>query len=148
LVTVLTLGSFAAASLAQSAAPAGAPAYTSARAEPVAARAASVTRPGESAPYDWDRFAPSRSRDEVRTEAAAAVAAGKALRGDREIEPVASFVSTKTRAQVRAEAIEALRLGLVSHGDFTEREATPAELELVRMAGLRARAAEARLAGK
>lgn len=56
--------------------------------------------------------------------------------------------TAKTRAQVRAEAIEALRLGLVSHGDFTARDATPAELELIRLAGLRAREAESRLAGR
>lgn len=45
--------------------------------------------------------------------------------------------SSVTRAQVRAEAAEALRLGLLPQGEI-ERVATPAQMEQVRQAGLRA----------
>jgi hypothetical protein len=50
---------------------------------------------------------------------------------------VAENTSTLTRAQVRAEAMEAQRLGLITTGEITVIP-TPAQLEQVRLAGLRA----------
>lgn len=113
----------------------------------VAANAASLTHNGEQSIYEWDPLVSQRSRAEVNAEAVAVVAAGATSRGDSDPLP-ATFVSTKTRAEVRAEAVEALRLGLIPHSEFSAREATATELELVRLAGQRARAAEDRLAGK
>lgn len=83
--------------------------------------------------------------------AAAAVAAnaGSAMRnGEHAPYDWDKQVSERSRAEVQAEAVEAQRLGLISHSEYSTREATAAELELIRLAGLRARVAEDRLAGK
>jgi hypothetical protein len=55
-----------------------------------------------------------------------------------EASPAPQAVSTLSRAQVQAEAREALRLGLVGSDDGMVRVATPAQLEQIRAAGLRA----------
>jgi hypothetical protein len=130
-IAVLVLGGLAAAANAGS----------------VAVNAASTTYNGESAPYAWVALGSTQSRADVQAKAVA-VAAGQSTRRDADLGPADNFVSTKTRAEVRAEAIAALRLGLVSQGEFSTREATPAELELIRMAGARARAANGLVAGK
>jgi hypothetical protein len=152
LLAVVALGGFAAAALARApvsdGAGDGAKSRDQVRAEAIQVLAAGSLHTSEAGPFDWVKLDSTRSRAEVQAEAAAANAAGATSRGDRDPNPSDSFVSSKTRAEVRAEAIEALRLGLVSHGDLQPREATPAELELIRLAGLRARAADDQLAGK
>ncbi len=110
-----------------------------------AANTAGTIHNGESAPYAWVALGSTQSRADVQ---AKAVATGQSTRRDADLGPADNAVSTRTRAEVRAEAIEALRLGLISQGDFNTREATPAELELIRLAGMRARAANDLVAGK
>jgi hypothetical protein len=96
--------------------------------------------------YSWFGFASTKSRAEVRAELLHAVRSGTMPQSGDAYTPGidASPGSTLTRAQVRAEAIEAMRLGLVATGDRERRQPTPAELESIRQAGLRAVAAETR----
>lgn len=81
-------------------------------------------------------FVSALSRAEVQAQAIAARDAGQLT--NSELGPaVAESTSTLTRAQVRAETMEAQRLGLLGSGEITVLP-TPAQLEQVRLAGLRA----------
>jgi hypothetical protein len=82
-------------------------------------------------------FVSTMSRAEVRAEAIAARDAGQIANGEFAPVIVAESTSTLTRAQVRAEAVEAQRLGLLTAGESTVLP-TPAQMEQVRLAGLRA----------
>ena len=82
-------------------------------------------------------FVSTLSRAEVRAEAIAARDAGLIASGEFAPVIVAQNTSTVTRAQVRAEAVEAQKLGLINTGEVTVLP-TPAQLEQVRLAGLRA----------
>lgn len=82
--------------------------------------------------------ASTASSADVRVQAVAAVAAGQIARGEIGLAP-APFVSTKTSAEVRAETRMAMQLGLVQHGEAPQPVATTAQLELIRVAGERAR---------
>ena len=82
-------------------------------------------------------FVSTLSRAEVRAEAVAARDAGLITSGEFAPIIVAENTSSVTRAQVRAEAAEARRLGLLTTGEITVLP-TPAQLEQVRLAGLRA----------
>lgn len=87
-----------------------------------------------------DAFTSTKSRAEVHAAAAQALARGEIVSGD--LDPRAeSFASVNTRAEVNAEAVEALRLGLIASGDLPAREASPSELEHMRLAGVRTGAA-------
>jgi hypothetical protein len=150
LLAVVALGGFAAAALARppqaDGAADGAKSRAQVHAEAVAATAGGQVSRGESAASDLGPLRSAHSRAEVHAEAVAAVAGGQSSSNERDYGPSQPFVSTRTRAEVRAEAIEARRLGLVSHGELFPRDATPAELELIRQAGLRAREADRRVA--
>jgi len=78
------------------------------------------------------------SRAEVQSQAIAARNAGLIAHGEAQPDMPQAFASGVSRAQVRAEAIEARRLGLVAQGEMPAREATAAEAELIRLAGLKA----------
>ncbi len=82
-------------------------------------------------------FVSTMSRAEVRAQAIAARDAGLITSGEFVPVIVAENTSTLTRAQVRAEAVEAQRLGLLTSGEINVLP-TPAQLEQVRLAGLRA----------
>ena len=82
-------------------------------------------------------FVSTLTRAEVRAQAIAARDAGLITSGEITPVIVAENTSTLTRAQVRAEAVEAQRLGLLTTGEVTVLP-TPAQLEQVRLAGLRA----------
>ncbi len=83
----------------------------------------------------WMKPASSLTRAEVMAAAKAAPAAGTFL-GEASAAPKAA--SMLGRAQVTAEAREALRLGVIGADEGTLRAATPAQLEQIRAAGLRA----------
>lgn len=87
-----------------------------------------------------DNFKSTKTRAEVVAETAAASSAGLIARNDSDVERIAGlgFRSTKSRAQVVAETIEAKRLGLTGHGEIGVPDATPLQLEAIRMAGERA----------
>jgi hypothetical protein len=87
-----------------------------------------------------DNFKPSLTRAEVVAQTRAAAEAGLIARNDADLQRIAamSFQPYKSRAQVTAEAIEARRLGLVVHGELPLPQATPAQLESIRLAGERA----------
>jgi hypothetical protein len=112
------------------------------RAEALAARQAGEIEVGDTAGLRQLLPAPSpRSRADVRAEAAAANKLQTRAAGDADgalLDNQLSAPSTLSRAQVRAEAIEWRRLGLIGYGDHEQRAPTPAELESVRQAGLRA----------
>jgi hypothetical protein len=88
--------------------------------------------------FEKDHFVTAKSRAEVVADLKAAQVAGQL--------PVAGEVgvrfvdvpSTKSRAQVVAETQEAQRLGLLTYGEAGPRDATPAEEQQIRMAGMRA----------
>lgn len=112
------------------------------RAEAIAARQAGEIEVGDTAGLRHLLSAPSqRSRAEVHAEAVTSNKdrAGVPTYGDSALlDRTLSAPSTLSRAQVRAEAIEWRRLGLLPHGEGQRRVPTPAELESVRQAGLRA----------
>lgn len=110
------------------------------RAEAIAARQAGAIDVGDTAGLQVLLSTPSqRSRAEVYAEAVAANKAAKLAYGDGPLlNRLLSAPSTLARAQVQAEAIEARRLGLMAYGEAEARVPTPAELESVRQAGLRA----------
>lgn len=87
-----------------------------------------------------DSFMSTKTRAEVRAETLLAIQTGQIVRTEADEKRLAfsNTPSMLTRAQVLAEAAEARRLGLVAHGDQATPVATPAQLELVRMAGQRA----------
>jgi Domain of unknown function (DUF4148) len=111
-------------------------------AEAVAALKAGEVQVGDTAVLRDQLSVPSqRSRAEVQAEAAAVnkAHAGVVTYGDSpQLDQLRSTPSTLSRAQVQAEAIEARRLGLIGYGDREQHLPTPAELESVRQAGLRA----------
>ena len=82
-------------------------------------------------------FVSTLTRAEVRAQAIEARDAGLITSGEEYPVIVAENTSTLTRAQVRAEAMEAQRLGLLGTGEIVVIP-TPAQLEQVRLAGLRA----------
>jgi len=86
-------------------------------------------------------FQSTLSRAEVQAQAVQANQAGLVARG--EIVPVQEQVAAGglSRAQVRAEAAEAQRLGLIARGEILP-VATPAQIEQIRTAGLRAAGGE------
>jgi septum formation inhibitor MinC len=114
------------------------------RAEAIAANQAGQIQVGETAVLrdQLSTATSQRSRAEVQAEAAAAnqARAGTVAYGDSPmLDKLRSTSSTLSRAQVRAEAIEAQRLGLMGYGERDQpRLPTPAELESIRQAGLRA----------
>jgi len=81
----------------------------------------------------------TRAQSEVRAETVAAVREGRIATGEQHQFDAQVFVSTETRAEVNAETRAAMRLGLMPRGQLPARDATPAELEQIRMAGERAR---------
>jgi hypothetical protein len=112
------------------------------RAEAIAARQAGEIEVGDNAGLNRLLSMPSqRSRADVRAEAAATNKSHARIAGDADgalLDRQLREPSTLSRAQVRAEAIEWRRLGLNGHGDHEPRTPTPAELESIRQAGLRA----------
>lgn len=89
---------------------------------------------------EFDNFKPQTTRAEVVAQTRRAAEAGLIARNDADFQRIAAmgFQSTKSRAQVMAEAVEAGRLGLVVHGELPMPQATPAQLESIRLAGERA----------
>jgi hypothetical protein len=81
-------------------------------------------------------FKSTLTRAQVLAEAIEANNNGRVVRGEF-IPNQVRVVSSLTRAQVKAEAAEARRLGLDAHGD-RNLEPTAEQLELIRLAGLRA----------
>lgn len=113
------------------------------RAEAIAANQAGQIRVGDMAVLhdQLSSMSSQRSRAEVQAEAAAANQARAGIvthEGSLLPDDQLSTSSTLSRTQVRAEAIEAQRLRLIVNGDTGQRLPTPAELESVRQAGLRA----------
>lgn len=114
------------------------------RAEAIAANKAGEIQVGDVAVLhdQLSALPPQRSRAEVQAEATAAnkARAGASTYEDSaRLDQMRSTPSTLSRTQVRAEAIEARRLGLMGYGERDEpRLPTPAELESIRQAGLRA----------
>jgi hypothetical protein len=82
-------------------------------------------------------FVSTLSRAQVQAQAIAARDAGLIASGDVTPVVMAENTSSLTRAQVRAEAAQAQKLGLLAAGEITVLP-TPAQLEQVRLAGLRA----------
>ena len=97
----------------------------------------------------WTPPPSTKDRAEVRAELEAARRDGTQPRSeDSYTVKAASGGSAVTRAQVMAEAREAMRLGLIPFHDAGPRQATAAELEQIRQAGLRAVTPPSRYAGK
>jgi hypothetical protein len=86
-----------------------------------------------------DGFVSTKTRAEVRAETQIAVARGLVARSEADFDRLAQVApsSMLSRAQVLAEAAEARRLGLIAHGDLAAPEATPEQLERIRLAGQR-----------
>jgi len=94
------------------------------------------------ATYDYPVVAASQvDRAEVQRSAAAALAAGLVASGEFSpvFEPATGALS---RAQVRAETLEAIRIGAISSGEHLVQPSAE-QLELIRLAGQRAVAADA-----
>lgn len=108
------------------------------RAETAAAVAAGQIPYGEITRDESRHFVPGKTFAQGRAEAAAAVASGQIAFGEVMRFADASDGSGKSRAQVRGETIEAMRLGLIPYGQVPIRAATPADLESIRLAGVRA----------
>lgn len=87
-----------------------------------------------------DNFVSMKTSAEVHAETLAAIRSGRIARNEADFERLAfdTKPSMLTRAQVLAESAEAHRLGLIAYGDGVAPVATPAQLESIRMAGLRA----------
>lgn len=99
---------------------------------------------------EFDNFKPQMTRAEVVAQTLMAAEAGLIARSDADIQRIAAmgFQPTKSRAQVMAEAVEAKRLGFVVHGELPMPQATPAQLESIRLAGERALMSQRLLAQK
>lgn len=97
-----------------------------------------------------DHFKPSKTRAEVVAETVAASQAGLIARNDDDMQRIAGmgFQPSKSRPQVVAETLEAKRLGLIVYGELPTPEATPAQLESIRLAGERALMGQRQLAQK
>jgi hypothetical protein len=80
------------------------------------------------------------SRAEVRSQTLQAQQAGTLALNEYQLNQYATAVvpSALQRVQVLAEAQQARTLGLITHGDGPVPEATPAQAELIRQAGLQA----------
>jgi hypothetical protein len=116
---------------------ADAPSRAQVRAEAAAAVAAGQTPRGEQ-PFGEQRTTLStRARTDVKREATLAVAHGDIVQGEGNGYRSQQIVSVKSRLEVRAETREAMRLGLIPRGEQYA-VPTPAQLELVRLAGVRA----------
>jgi hypothetical protein len=87
-----------------------------------------------------DNFVSTKTRAQVIAETRDAARSGLIARNEADEQRIAAFgfVSLKTRGQVVAETVEARRLGLTTYGEAGEPTATPAQLESIRIAGLRA----------
>lgn len=112
------------------------------------ALAATAASAQEATPDYPTAFTSTVSRAEVVAQLVLARAGGHIAQGEASFEMAEKVASVTTRAEVRAEAIEARRLGLIVQGDAQVREAAASELELVRLAGLRARNAQVMLSTK
>ena len=80
------------------------------------------------------------SRSVVAADAASALRAGTLPGGEAGLVADAPFTSFVSRAQVQAEAAAARRLGLLDRGELSAPVASAAQHELIRQAGLAARA--------
>jgi hypothetical protein len=118
------------------------------RADAAAAVAAGQIPRGEGSPMYPTPFRSALARGDVRADTVAAMAAGQIPRGERGTLIADTFVAQKTRAEVGAETVVAMRLGLIPRGEAPARQPTAAEVELIRLAGERARAADPRLAAR
>lgn len=87
--------------------------------------------------YVEPAFQSTLSRAEVQAQAVQARDAGLLQTGEVTVVAQNTAPSGLSRAQVRAEAAEAVRLGLHNGGEITV-VATPAQVEQIRLAGLRA----------
>ena len=87
-----------------------------------------------------ERFQSTKTRAEVLAQTIAASQAGLIARNDGDLQRIAGlgFQPGKARVQVVAETLEAKRLGLIVQGEQPIPEATPAQLESIRVAGQRA----------
>lgn len=106
---------------------------------------ATTTPAQEASPApEFDSFASTKTRAEVIAATQEAARRGLIPRNEADTQRLVTqgFKSTKSRAQVRAETLEAVRLGLVQHGEAGAPEATPQQVEQIRMAGLRAARSE------
>jgi Domain of unknown function (DUF4148) len=115
----------------------------------IAILGATTTLAQEATPdADAERFVSVRSRAEVVAETQDAMRRGLIPRNERDSQRIVDrgFLSIKSREQVQAEAAEALRLGLIGHGEAGPPQATPAQLEQIRLAGLRALQVEGQMA--
>lgn len=92
----------------------------------------------EATPDTWQKVSSSASREQVRNEAVTALKAGQIEFGEASRGFDAPSASGLSRAQVLAETREAQRLGLVHYGEAQVRVASAADLESIRVAGLRA----------
>jgi len=147
-ISVLALlGAFALGAQAQSFGASGAKTREQHRAEVAAAVKAGQIPRGEAPFGDFSAPLSTQPRSDVKRATALAVARGDIPRGESygRLEPI---VSTKSRAEVRAETREAMRLDLIERGEGSYRVPTEAQLELIRLAGERARAMERALAAR
>lgn len=111
------------------------------RAQTAAAVAAGQIPRGELSLADLQAAVPASStltRAEVRVQTLLAMARGEIAYGESG-PSVAPFSPVKTRAEVNAETRMSMRLQLIPRGEAPAREATAHELELIRLAGERAR---------
>jgi hypothetical protein len=101
--------------------------------------AASPSFAAGEASYDYPQAVASTvTRAEVRQAAIAARQAGLVTQGELSVVAEVTMGSSQlTRAQVKAELAEARRLGLVGEGEHNVFP-TPAQLEQIRLAGLKA----------
>lgn len=99
---------------------------------------------------EFDNFVSTKSRAQVVVETQEAARRGLIPHNDFDHQRLATqgFVAQKTRAQVRAETIEAIRLGLLRYGEAGPPEATPQQIEQIRLAGVRALQVGSTLASK
>lgn len=111
------------------------------RAETAAAVAAGQIPRGELSLADLQAARPTSStltRAEVRAQTQLAMARGEIVHG--EMGPrIETFTPAKSRAEVNAETRMAMRLQLIPRGETPMHDATAYELELIRLAGERAR---------
>jgi hypothetical protein len=89
------------------------------------------------ASYDYPvAFTSSVSRSDVQANTLNARAAGLIATGEQSV-VLATAGMGLTRAQVKAETLEAIRLGAISRHEYSDAP-TAAQLDSIRMAGLRA----------
>ncbi|MBT9490263.1 MAG: hypothetical protein IV093_22385 [Rubrivivax sp.] len=99
--------------------------------------AAPLATAQEATPDNWQNVTSTISRDAVSADTLAALKAGAIERGEASLDR-SNFRSTLSRAQVAAEARAALRLGAVGFGEGPSYQATPAQADAIRMAGIQA----------